>query len=83
MVQCQSCGMPMSRPEDFADKNINSEYCLYCMRNGKFVGTREDIEKKMVSIFQQTMEIPKEEAKQKVIETLSTLKRWRKKEYRI
>ena len=27
---CKSCGMPMDKPEDFANNNPNSNYCYYC-----------------------------------------------------
>jgi hypothetical protein len=27
---CKSCGMPMDKPEDFANNDTNSNYCYYC-----------------------------------------------------
>lgn len=27
---CESCGMPMSKPEDFGGQNPNNKYCRYC-----------------------------------------------------
>ena len=27
---CKSCGMPMDKPEDFANNDMNSDYCCYC-----------------------------------------------------
>jgi len=27
---CKSCGMPMDIPEDFANKDMNGDYCYYC-----------------------------------------------------
>ena len=32
---CQSCGMPMEKPEDFGTSNDggrNEEYCCYCYK---------------------------------------------------
>lgn len=46
---CQSCAMPMEKPEDFgtsADGNRNEEYCRYCYQSGKFTDpdiTREQM----------------------------------------
>jgi len=37
---CQSCCMPMSKNEEFGtntDGTINSEYCAYCFKDGKYV----------------------------------------------
>ena len=36
---CQSCSMPMTKPEDFgneADGNTSKDYCRYCYTNGTF-----------------------------------------------
>jgi len=36
---CQSCGMPLSNPEDMgtnADGSVNEEYCKYCYQHGAF-----------------------------------------------
>jgi len=44
---CKSCGMPMERPEDFANNNINSDYCYYCSDNGdkeKYYNKKESYE---------------------------------------
>ncbi|HUJ77037.1 MAG TPA: zinc ribbon domain-containing protein [bacterium] len=29
---CIACGMPMSRPADFALGDVNKEYCVHCAR---------------------------------------------------
>jgi len=37
---CQSCGMPLTKDELFginADNSINTDYCIYCYKDGKFV----------------------------------------------
>jgi hypothetical protein len=36
---CQRCAMPLSAPSDFgtnADGSPNTDYCVYCMKAGKF-----------------------------------------------
>lgn len=35
---CQSCGMPLTSPEQFgknADGTANGDYCVYCCRTAK------------------------------------------------
>lgn len=35
---CQSCGMPLTSPEQFgknADGTANSDYCVYCCPDGE------------------------------------------------
>ena len=41
---CQSCGMPMTGPEDFgvnADGSESRDYCQYCWQDGKFTNDVE------------------------------------------
>lgn len=32
MKTCSACGMPMTKPEDFAQKDESKDYCVYCAR---------------------------------------------------
>ena len=52
-MDCQSCGMPLRKKEDFgtnADGSKSNEYCFHCFQNGKFLDegiTLQDKIKKM------------------------------------
>ncbi len=38
-VYCQSCGMPLTKPEEHGtekDGSLNPEYCIYCYKDGEF-----------------------------------------------
>jgi len=79
---CQSCAMPMQKPEDFgtdARGNRSQEYCRYCYQDGKFTApdaTVEQMIEKCTEIMRQ-MDLP--EAQIEEVKTLiPTLKRWRK-----
>lgn len=79
---CQSCGMPMMKPEDFgtnADGSQNDEYCTYCFRKGEFTmdGTLEEMIEKLVSMAPQ-MGMTEDEARKMANENLPKLKRWSK-----
>ena len=32
MKTCIACGMPMTKPEDFAQSDETKDYCIYCAR---------------------------------------------------
>jgi hypothetical protein len=37
---CQSCGMPIEKPEQFGTNtngSVNQDYCIYCYKDGKFI----------------------------------------------
>jgi hypothetical protein len=80
---CQSCGMPLSKPEDFgtsAEGWRQNDYCHYCYEEGKF--TQPDIT--LGEMIEQVIKLTAEatgrseaEARTLTEETLPRLKRWR------
>ncbi|KKP24521.1 MAG: hypothetical protein SZ59_C0002G0367 [candidate division TM6 bacterium GW2011_GWF2_28_16] len=48
---CESCGMPMSKKEDFALKDENSIFCLYCVNPDGSVKSCEEIFEGGVQFF--------------------------------
>lgn len=83
---CQSCGMPMSRTDDFGtevDGGLSADYCTHCYRNGVFTypdATVDDMAAISGPIMAQIYSIPLEKAKAFSREQLSCLKRWTKRE---
>jgi hypothetical protein len=78
---CQSCAMPMEKPEDFGtnvDGSKNNEYCHFCFEKGKFTDpniTKEQMIEKAGGIMKQ-MKMPDSQIEQ-VKTFISMLKRWR------
>jgi hypothetical protein len=80
---CQSCGMPMTKPEDFgtnADGSPSSEYCRYCFQNGEFTAKMEMPEfiEMQVKIATEKLGMPEDKARQMAESTIPNLKRWKK-----
>jgi len=79
---CQSCAMPMAKPEDFgtnADGSQNQEYCHYCFQNGKFIEANiamEQMIEKCAGIMRQ-MKMPEAQIEQTKT-FIPMLKRWKK-----
>lgn len=79
---CQSCGMPMTGPEDFgsdADGGQNREYCYHCRREGKFTADVELSEfiEMQVKTAVEKLGMDEEEARAVAQTALPDLKRWR------
>ena len=51
MKQCLACGMPLTKKEDFALGNENSEFCLHCANADGSVKTCEEIFEGGVEFF--------------------------------
>tara|TARA_Y100000034_G_C6854797_1_gene388269 strand:+ start:1086 stop:1313 length:228 start_codon:yes stop_codon:yes gene_type:complete len=67
---CKSCGMPMDKPEDFANNNVNSDYCYYCgdkrdsPKQEETLGKPNYIEKE--EYYQKKKKVKKKKAKKKI-----------------
>jgi len=82
---CQSCGMPMSAPEEFgteADGSANLEYCCYCFAKGELQEkdmTLEEMIEACAPFAVESGEVANlDEARATLREYLPTLKRWAK-----
>lgn len=80
---CQSCGMPVSKDEEYGteeDGRRSKEYCFHCYQGGKFldegITLQEKIEKNVK--FGVKMGMPEDMARQMCVTILPTLKRWQK-----
>ncbi len=85
MLFCQSCAMPMVKEEDFgtnADGSQNTDYCVYCYKDGKFscettMAEMIDFCAPIVSKGNPYNSI--EEAKAAMLKCFPKLKRWKSK----
>ncbi len=83
MPICQSCSMPMSKPEAFgtnADGSKSKEYCTFCYQGGKFTfqGTLEEMIERLVAMSGK-MGMTEEQGREMAKTVLPKLKRWKKK----
>ena len=86
MKTCQSCAMPMSKPEDFGTEtngSVSQEYCCYCYQNGEFEGkdmTLEEMIESCAAIVVESGDAKNlDEARAALKEQLPGLKRWAKR----
>jgi hypothetical protein len=79
---CQSCGMPLAKPEDFGTARNGSrinDYCRHCFQDGAFtepdISMNEMIDK-CVSIMAQKAMMPELQARGLMADVIPKLKRW-------
>jgi len=80
---CQSCSMPLDKPELLGtekDGNKNMEYCTYCYQNGAFINPNMTLDE-MKTLVTGQMEKRKIDTGiiHMAVSSLPNLKRWRKK----
>lgn len=79
---CQSCSMPMDSEAVYGtnrDGSKNSDYCIYCYKNGKFIDdvTMEEYIEMNVPFHDQA-NMTAEEMRHHCETVFPTLKRWKK-----
>ena len=82
-MNCQSCGMPLRKEQDFdtnADGSKSNEYCFHCFQKGKFldegISLQEKIDKNIKFAIQ--MGMSEDKARKMASSVLPKLKRWKK-----
>ncbi|MFA5794075.1 MAG: zinc ribbon domain-containing protein [Candidatus Brocadiia bacterium] len=81
---CQSCAMPMARPEDFGtntDKTPCQDYCNLCYQNGAFMGpdmTCDQMIDLCTGVLCKKMNMPEPQARDMMKNCIPKLKRWQK-----
>jgi hypothetical protein len=55
MKYCEACGMPLTKPEDFAGGDENANFCLYCVKEDGSVKSCEEIFEGGVQFFMQAI----------------------------
>jgi putative zinc ribbon protein len=80
---CQSCAMPLDKPEDFGTNEVGyrvNDYCHYCYVKGAFttpditLGQMTDL---CVDAMVRRSVMPEAKARALMMEVLPKLKRWR------
>ena len=80
---CQSCGMPLAKPEDFGTDVTGSrvnDYCHYCFTNGAFIEPQMSMQAmidKCVDVMSKRGIMPQAQARALMTDLIPTLKRWR------
>lgn len=82
-VFCQSCSMPLDKPEMMGtekDGSKSKEYCVYCYQNGVFINPNMTLDE-MKSLVKTQMVKMKIDTGiiNRAVNSLPNLKRWRTK----
>ena len=73
---CESCGMPMVKPEDFGGKDTSNKYCIYCTyENGELKSFEEKWED-MTAFITKTTDLSAENARKMAKENLLKQPAW-------
>ena len=80
---CQSCSMPLSKPEDFGTDQAGfrvNDYCTHCYANGAFTDpgiSMQDMLDRCVAVMDREGVMPSAQARALLTDVMPRLKRWR------
>jgi len=80
---CQSCYMPMDKPEDFGTESNGSasaDYCCHCYAKGDFTSkeTFEEAVESNIRFWREDGDEGDDQARARIMEVFPKLKRWAK-----
>ena len=81
--ECQSCAMPMTKPDDFGTEkggNASVDYCCHCYKDGDFTWTAESIDEAVegnVEFWEKEGNESDADLRARIKSEFSKLKRWK------
>jgi uncharacterized glyoxalase superfamily protein PhnB len=73
---CMSCGMPMSKFEDFGGGNPENLYCVYCSNRDGSLKSYKEVFEGMVNFMMASQKMDKKTAESAVKERMSAMPAW-------
>ncbi|MBN2478573.1 zinc ribbon domain-containing protein [Candidatus Micrarchaeota archaeon] len=77
--KCESCGMPMEKPEDFGGRNKENKYCTHCTDKNGILKSYSDVLEGMAAFIVKTENLSSEEARKKAEAYMKTMPAWRER----
>jgi len=75
-MTCMSCGMPMSKPEDFGGQNPDDYYCVHCSNPDGSLKSRDEVYIGMVNFMMKSQNMNKEIAERATEEYMAKMPAW-------
>lgn len=76
MDKCQSCGMPMDKPEDYGGGRAGNTYCQYCADDQGNLLPRETVREKMIQFQMKSLNKSQEQAEGDVDRHMALMPAW-------
>ena len=73
---CMSCGMPMTKPEEFGGGNPENVCCVHCSNPDGSLKSREEVLEGMVNFMMMSQNMDRESAQQAAKEYMSKMPAW-------
>jgi uncharacterized glyoxalase superfamily protein PhnB len=75
-ANCQSCGMPMVKPEDFGGGNLENKYCVHCTYPDGSLKSYDEALEGMTNFMMKMQNMDRETAEKAAREYMSNMPAW-------
>lgn len=76
-MNCESCGMPMEKAEDYGGGKVGNRYCRYCTYADGNLKSREEVRGCMIQFRMKTSRESREEAEKEVDQHMKNMPAWK------
>jgi uncharacterized glyoxalase superfamily protein PhnB len=73
---CMSCGMPMTKPEDFGGGTPGNLYCVYCSKSDGILKSYKDVFEGMVNFMMMSQKMDRKTAESAAKERMAKMPAW-------
>jgi hypothetical protein len=73
---CESCSMPMTKPEDFGGGDTSNTYCVHCTYPDGQLKSYDDMLTGMTQFIMSRMDLHEAEARNMAAENLAKMPAW-------
>ncbi len=80
MLNCQSCGMPMDKPEVHGGGDANNPFCKYCTDDQGNLLPKETVRTNMIQLYKDKQSKSQEEAEKLTDQLMGSMSTWKDKE---
>ncbi|MHA1960272.1 MAG: zinc ribbon domain-containing protein [Candidatus Thorarchaeota archaeon] len=74
---CISCGMTMTKPEEFGGQKVGNDSCVYCSHEDGNLKERNVVREQMVRFWMSREEIDRTVAEEKTDEYMAKMPAWK------
>ncbi len=76
-MECESCGMPMEKKEDFGGGKEGNRYCVHCTDAKGSLLPRETVRENMINFFMKMKQVGRGEAEKFVDSHMAEMPAWK------
>lgn len=76
-MNCESCGIPMEKPEDHGGGDLNNKWCVYCCKSDGTHKSKRGVREGMIQFHMKSFGKSRKKAEKDVDEHMRKMPAWK------